>query len=46
MPKFRTKSALFWYYFFGIFGLKFEKIIVIFGISTLEFVKLQNFKKK
>ena len=45
MPKFKTKSALFWYYF-GIFGLKFEKIIVIFGISTLEFVKLQNFKKK
>ena len=30
----------------GIFGLEFENNIVIFEISTLEFVKLQNFAKK
>ena len=29
-----------------IFGLKFLKTIVIFEISTLKFVKLQNFPKK
>ena len=30
----------------GIFGLEFENNIVIFEISTLEFVSLQNFAKK
>ena len=30
----------------GILGLEFEKNIVIFEISTLKFVKLQNFAKK
>ena len=29
----------------GIFGLEFENNIVIFEISTLKFVKLQNFAK-
>ena len=29
-----------------IFGLEFKNNIVIFEISTLEFVKLQNFAKK
>ena len=33
MPKFGTKNVL-----FGTFGLEFEKTIVIFEISTLEFV--------
>ena len=32
--------------YLGIFGLEFEKIIVIIEISTLEFVLLQNFVKK
>ena len=32
--------------YLGIFGLEFEKNIVIFEISTLEFVALQNFVKK
>ena len=30
----------------GIFGLEFQKTIVIFEISTLKFVQLQNFAKK
>ena len=30
----------------GIFGLEFENNIVIFEISTLEFVQLQNFAEK
>ena len=30
----------------GIFGLEFESNIVIFEISTLEFVYLQNFGRK
>ena len=30
----------------GIFGLEFENNIVIFEISTLQFVYLQNFTKK
>ena len=30
----------------GIFGLEFEKNIVIFEISTLKFVCMQNFTKK
>ena len=32
--------------YLGIFGLKLKKTIVIFEISTLQFVKLQNFAKK
>ena len=32
--------------FGDIFGLEFEKQIVIFEISTLEFIYLQNFVKK
>ena len=43
MPKFETRNALFGY--LGSFGLEFEKNIVIFEISTLEFVSLQNFGK-
>ena len=31
---------------FSTFGLEFEKDIVIFEISTLEFVQEQNFVKK
>ena len=31
---------------FCIFGLEFQKTIAIFEISTLEFVKLQNFVEK
>ena len=31
--------------FLGIFGLEFENNIVIFDISTLEFVYLENFVK-
>ena len=31
---------------FCILGLEFENIIVIFEISTLEFVKFQNFAEK
>ena len=30
----------------GIFGLEFENTFVIFEISTLKFVYLQNFPKK
>ena len=41
MPKYATKNSL-----FGIFALEFENNIVIFEISTLEFVKLQSFVKK
>ena len=41
MPKFWIKNA-----FLGIFGLEFQKTIVIFEISTLEFVRFQNFVKK
>ena len=41
MSKFGTKNAL-----FGYFWLEFEKNIVIFEISSPEFVKLQNFVKK
>ena len=43
MPKFETRNALFGY--LGSFGLEFEKNIVIFEISNLEFVSLQNFGK-
>ena len=32
--------------YLGIFGLKFEENIIIFEISTLEFVEIQNFAKK
>ena len=32
--------------YLGIFGLEFENNNVIFGISALEFVLLQNFAKK
>ena len=32
--------------YLGIFGLEFEKIVLIFEISTLKFVWLQNFVKK
>ena len=32
--------------YLSIFGLKLENDIVIFEISTLEFVYLQNFAKK
>ena len=32
--------------YFGIFGLEFENTIVVFEISTLEFVYLQNFLEK
>ena len=32
--------------YLGILGLEFQKIIVIFEMSTLQFVKLQNFVKK
>ena len=39
--KFRTKNAL-----FSQFRLKFEKIFVIFEISTLESVQIQKFVKK
>ena len=37
MPKFWTKNAL-----FGYFGLEFQKTIVIFEISTLEFAKIES----
>ena len=40
-PKFETKSP-----YFGIFRLEFKKTIVIFEVSALEFVYLQNFVKK
>ena len=32
--------------YLGIFGLKFEENIIIFEISTLEFVEIQNFAEK
>ena len=32
--------------YLGIFGLEFLKAVVIFEISTLKFVKFQNFPKK
>ena len=32
--------------YLGIFDLEFEKNIVIFEISTLEFIKLQNCAEK
>ena len=32
--------------YLGIFGLEFDKNIVIFEISTAEFAKLQNFRGK
>ena len=32
--------------YLGVFGLEFKKTIVIFDISTLKFVYLQNFTKK
>ena len=41
MPKFGTKNAC-----LGIFGLEFENNIIIFEISTMEFVLLGNFLKK
>ena len=41
MPKFETKTAC-----SGIFGLELENNIIIFEISTLEFVLLGNFAKK
>ena len=37
MPKFGTKNAL-----LGIFGLEFEKTIVIFEIGTLKFVTSES----
>ena len=42
MPKFGTKNALFGY----IWARIKKKTIVIFEISTLKFVYLQNFTKK
>ena len=33
-------------YFLNILGLEFENNIVIFKVSALEFVQLQNFVKK
>ena len=33
-------------YFLSILGLEFENNIVIFKVSALEFVQLQNFVKK
>ena len=36
MAKFRTKNTL-----FGYLGIEFSKAIVIFRMTTLEFVKLQ-----
>ena len=32
--------------YMGIFGLEFQKIIVVFEIIILEFVKLRNLVKK
>ena len=32
--------------YFGIFWLEFQKTIVVFEISTLEFVYLQNLARK
>ena len=32
--------------YLGVFGLEFKKTVVIFDISTLKFVYLQNFTKK
>ena len=32
--------------YLGIFGLEYQKTIVVFEISTLEFVQLRNFVKK
>ena len=32
--------------YFGIFGLEFEKTIVIFEINAFEFVKMQSFMLK
>ena len=32
--------------YLGIFGLEIQKTIIIFEISTLKFVLLQNFVKK
>ena len=32
--------------YLGVFGLEFKKTIVIFDISTLKIVYLQNFTKK
>ena len=32
--------------YFDIFGLEFQKSIVLFEISTLKFLKLQNLMKK
>ena len=51
MPKLGTKNALFGYfwpkYLIWVFlGNNFKKTIVIFEISTLKFVYLQNFTKK
>ena len=41
IPKFGTKNA-----YLSISGLQCENNIVIFEISTLEFVYLQNFEEK
>ena len=41
MPKFETKYAL-----FGYFWARSLKTIVVFEISTLIFIYLQNFVKK
>ena len=51
MPKCGIKNALFGYFwpkisYLGILGRNFEKTIVIFEISTLKFVYLENFTKK
>ena len=42
MPKFGIKNALFGYFWVRIL----ENYCVIYEISTLNFVKLQNFAKK
>ena len=42
MLNFETKNALFGYFW----GRIFEKTILLFEISTLKFVSLQNFAKK
>ena len=51
MPKYGNKNVLFVYFwprmsYLGAFGLEFEKNIVIFEISVLEFILLQSLIRK
>ena len=51
MPEFGNKNALFGYFdqqclIWGFLGKIFRKTTVLFEISTLKFVYLQNFTKK